>query len=110
MVALMQDRDGLATLLKFGPYAQAALVPATPWLDAAVPSAPRLAREGAQVRIDSSTAPARWAVWRRVGGSWRFAVQAAAERMIAPQGADRIVVSAVGAGGRTSERITITLP
>jgi hypothetical protein len=33
MAALMQDRDGIATLLQIGPYAQPALVPATPWLD-----------------------------------------------------------------------------
>ena len=33
MAALMQDRDGIATLLQMGPYAQPALVPATPWLD-----------------------------------------------------------------------------
>jgi uncharacterized lipoprotein YddW (UPF0748 family) len=110
MVALLQDRDGLAKLLKFGPYAQPALVPATPWLDAPVPPAPRLLRDGGRVRIDTTEAPARWAVWRRIGGVWRFAVQPAAERMIAPEGADRIVVSAVGRGGRTGERALITLP
>jgi hypothetical protein len=33
MAALMQNRDGIATLLQMGPYAQQALVPATPWLD-----------------------------------------------------------------------------
>ncbi|MEN9628809.1 MAG: hypothetical protein RJA10_2036, partial [Pseudomonadota bacterium] len=44
MVALMQDRDGIATLLRNGPYAQAALVPATPWLDSTPPPAPTLRR------------------------------------------------------------------
>jgi uncharacterized lipoprotein YddW (UPF0748 family) len=44
MAALMQDRDGVATLLSLGAYAQAALPPATPWLDATPPPAPRLAR------------------------------------------------------------------
>jgi uncharacterized lipoprotein YddW (UPF0748 family) len=109
MAALMQDREGLATLLQFGPYAQPALVPATPWLEAPPPAAPRLAAAGARVRIEGAGTPARWAVWRRIGGVWRFAVQAAGERIIDPQGADRLVVSAVGRTGQLSERRIIRL-
>jgi uncharacterized lipoprotein YddW (UPF0748 family) len=109
MVALMQDREGLATLLQFGPYAQPALVPATPWLDAPPPEAPRLVRAAGRVRLDAARAPARWAVWRRVGGRWRFAVQAAAERWVDLAGADRLVVSAVGRTGQLSERRSLDL-
>jgi uncharacterized lipoprotein YddW (UPF0748 family) len=104
MNALMQDRDGLARLLRFGPYAEPALVPATPWLAGDTPAPPRLQRQGVQVRIDSAAPPARWAIWRRIEGRWRFAVQAADERIIEPAGADTLVVSAVGRTGLTSER------
>ena len=110
MAALMQDREGLATLLQFGPYAEPALVPATPWLDAAgngLP-VPTLVRRGAQVLVEggaaSSAAAARWAVWRRIGGRWRFAVQAAHERAVELRGADRVAVAAVGRTGRVGER------
>ena len=40
MAALMQDRDGIATRLRAGPYARPALVPATPWLGGGRPQAP----------------------------------------------------------------------
>lgn len=40
MIALLQDRDGIATRLRQGPYAQAALTPATPWLDEPPPRPP----------------------------------------------------------------------
>jgi uncharacterized lipoprotein YddW (UPF0748 family) len=104
MAALMQDRDRLATLLQFGPYAEPALVPATPWLESEPPPPPSLLPAPGRVRIDVPQAPARWAVWRRIDGRWRFAVQAAAERSIDPKGADRVVVSAVGRTGQISER------
>jgi uncharacterized lipoprotein YddW (UPF0748 family) len=69
MVALMQDREGIATLLQLGPYAQAALVPATPWLDnsSATPAPPQLRRVGNKVNITpaNSETVVRWAVWRR---------------------------------------------
>jgi hypothetical protein len=116
MSALMQDRDGLATLLQFGPYAQPALVPASPWLDEPLPpalAAPRLLREGPHVRITAASVsagkggaapPARWAVWRRTAGRWRFAVHATREALVDPAGADALVVSAVGRTGRVGER------
>lgn len=111
MVALMQDRDGLATALRTGPYAQPALVPATPWLDAQPPPAPGLQLRGPCVLISpgQGEAAARWAVWRRVGGQWRFSVQAAAELSVELQGADAVVVSAVDRLGNTSLRAALPL-
>lgn len=41
MKALLHDRGGVATALRQGPYAQPALVPASPWLDAQPPAAPK---------------------------------------------------------------------
>ena len=135
LVALQQDRDGLATLLQMGPYAQPALVPATPGLGGPPPAAPRLIRAGARLRIGPTTdagsasplatagaavefltapAPAAatvlWAVWRRVGGNWRFAVQPAGEVDIDIAGASLISVSAVDRLGQPGPATSIRLP
>ena len=116
MVALMQDRDGIATLLKFGPYAQAALVPATPWLVAPVPAAPGLLSvdtpAGWRVVLDwggNQAAAQRLAVWRRVGGQWRLAVLPASQTVLDPAGADAVVVSAIGRNGQLSPRASLRL-
>jgi len=55
-------------------------------------------------------AAARWAVWRRVGGAWRFAVLPAAQRSFALDGADAAVVSAVDRVGNLSARNFVRLP
>jgi len=102
MVALMQDRDGLATALQRGPYAEPALVPATPWLDARVPAAPTLRAEGSALHIEPGAAEvpvARWALWRRIGGQWRFAVLPGAARTLALDGADRVALAAISRTG-----------
>jgi uncharacterized lipoprotein YddW (UPF0748 family) len=121
MVALMRDRDGLATALREGPYAQAALVPATPWLaPRARPllphPAPLLALQDGEVAVRPGAAlqaevaaPWLWAVWRRQQGRWRFAVQPGAQRRLAPEGADALVVSAVDRLGATSLRAALRL-
>jgi uncharacterized lipoprotein YddW (UPF0748 family) len=110
MVALMQDRDGLATALRAGPYAQPALVPATPWLAAPAVAAPTLLRVGARVRIEPAPGPeaARWAVWRRTGGVWRFTVLPPQERLL--DGAESVVVQAVNAVGVLSESAIMRTP
>jgi hypothetical protein len=107
MIALQQDRDGLATMLQKGPYAQPALVPATPWLQAPTVAAPVLRAAATRVRIEPAAGePAqRWAVWRRVGGAWQFNVLAAQERLL--DGAEVTIVHAVDRVGRLSERAII---
>ncbi len=112
MAALMSDREGLAPLLQVGPYAQPALVPATPWLQAPLVDAPLLKAEGARVRIQPAPGEAarRWAVWRRIGGAWRFAVLPAAERAVDGGGADAVAVNAVDRIGRLSASAIIRLP
>jgi uncharacterized lipoprotein YddW (UPF0748 family) len=113
MVALMQDRDGIATLLQHGPYSEAALVPATPWRQAAPPAAPRLRAAGNAVVIERGPAAAgevaTWAVWRRLDKVWHFAVLPAHERSLAAAGADTVVVAAVGRTGVLSERILLRI-
>jgi uncharacterized lipoprotein YddW (UPF0748 family) len=111
MTALMQDRDGIATLLQFGPYAQTALVPATPWLDNSPPPAPRLRLSSKRVVIEPGAGEAshRWAVWRRVLGQWKLSTLPGAERSLDPAGADRVVVSAIDRVGNLSARTTLQL-
>ena len=116
MVALMQDRDGLATKLMAGPYAAPALVPSTPWRGSTpqpAPPQPPLLRVTAGLAVIEPAAGgdvAQWAVWRRSGGHWRFAVQPGAERHVATAGADALVVSAVDRWGQLSTRNVVRLP
>jgi hypothetical protein len=108
----MQDRDGLATALRSGAYAEPALVPATPWLDDRVPAAPTLRREGERLRIEpgaGEVAVARWALWRRVAGQWRFAVLPGAARQFAVEGADRVALAAVSRTGVEGPRHLLSL-
>jgi uncharacterized lipoprotein YddW (UPF0748 family) len=123
LVALQQDRDGLATLLQLGPYAQPALVPAAPWLASAAalapPAAPRLHARFGHLLIDPgldatglqpTPSPTLWAVWRRVGADWRFAVLPGGERRVDIDGASLVAVSAVDRIGQTSPATLLRLP
>ena len=123
MVALMQDRGVVATMLQRNRYTQAALVPASPWLEAPAPRRPGLVRrrlaDGTQET--SVTIRRTWwgpkaavfAIWKRYGAEWRFSVQPAAERIIdlAPDRelgtVDAVVVSAAGRLGNESPRATL---
>ena len=112
MVALMQDRDGVASQLQAGAYTQPALVPATPWLDDQQPPAPALRRSGARLSIEPGVGEAavRWALWRREKGLWRFAVLPGSQRQIDPGGADLLALSAVDRVGNQSAQHIIKLP
>ncbi len=112
MVALLQDRDGLSTQLQRGAYASPALMPATPWLDDKPPPPPRLVRRGDAAFIEPAAGEpaARWAVWRRIEGRWRFALLAPAERRVARERADVVVVSAVDRHGNLSARQALRWP
>jgi uncharacterized lipoprotein YddW (UPF0748 family) len=120
MVALMQDREGIASLLQWGPYAQPALVPATPWLPSRALAAPTLRRAGPRVLITAPTSDvARWAVWTRAAGAehgkdntspWRLQVQAAQERSIELRGAAAVAVSAVNRVGLLSAPTMLSTP
>ncbi|MEI6733580.1 MAG: family 10 glycosylhydrolase [Comamonadaceae bacterium] len=124
MIALLQDRHGIATLLKAGPYANAALVPATPWLGAKVPDAPRLSLQSSgnpnapdRVLIETVSDPSvnRFSIWKRYGSKWVFSVQAASRIALtinddpALGKPDAIVVSSVSRLGIESARTTLQL-
>ena len=80
MVALTGNRQGISEQLQSGPYAQAAMVPATPWL-AAEPqpgfaarlSPLRLGDYRLELEAKGSTPPTlRWVVWLRYGIRWEL--------------------------------------
>ena len=112
MVALMQDRDGIAARLQSGPYRTRALAPASPWLAGRAPAAPAVTREGDALRL--APGPGEpvfvWAVWRRQLGQWAFDIQPAADARVplARPGEprpDAVVVSAVGRRGHEGPRV-----
>ena len=124
MVALLQDRRGIATLLKAGPYATAALVPATPWLGAQVPDAPRLSLQQAEgpnvpdrvlIRTADDPSVNRFSIWKRYGSKWVFSVQAASQTELTLEADSTlgkpavIVVSCVNRLGIESARTTLPL-
>jgi hypothetical protein len=93
-----------------GPYARPALVPAMPWLGATQPASPILRRTAGGLRIEGPAAAARWVVWRRVGGIWRFEVQAAQDRDLDAAGASAFAVATVDRLGNLSEVQVMHLP
>jgi uncharacterized lipoprotein YddW (UPF0748 family) len=120
MAALLENRKGIADLLKATQYAQSALVPATPWLGGSAPQAPRVnARRVAPgsgtllAEMAGSPGESAWqfAVWVRYGSDWRFAVHPAgrAGLRIDPDSGGRppeaVVVSAVSRLGLESPRV-----
>jgi uncharacterized lipoprotein YddW (UPF0748 family) len=82
IVALLQNRQGLADILKAQTYATPALVPASPWLESGAPEAPLAnvtalptgAWELTLATPQSGKPVARWAVWLRFGARWEFQV------------------------------------
>lgn len=124
MLALLQDRRGVATQLKASLYASPALVPATPWLGSQAPTAPRLRLErtgsaGApdvlRIEPEDPGAIKQFAIWRRHGTEWRFAAQPASRAELAlgrdPQlgPVEAVVVSSVNRLGLESPRVTLQL-
>jgi uncharacterized lipoprotein YddW (UPF0748 family) len=112
MIALMEDRKGVVTRLASGPYTGAVLTPLTPWIQAAAPAAPTLTkqRDGSlKIEPAKGATAANYAVWRRFGTTWRFAVQPAAQLSLATDGADAVVVTAVDRLGNESARVAVVL-
>jgi uncharacterized lipoprotein YddW (UPF0748 family) len=123
MEVLLQNRDGVNDHLLAGPYAEPALVPASPWMDKQVPSAPR-----AEVKVDSASGrttvslmpqgmvPARlWVIRARFGTEWTTTIVpasthehsfAASDASVRP---DLIVVTAIGRTGNESEEARVEL-
>jgi uncharacterized lipoprotein YddW (UPF0748 family) len=119
MKSLLENRKGIADRLKSGPYASDALVPASPWLDAAPPRAPRVFVElgpAVRLRIHLSVwldeATTHYAVWTRRQGEWRFQAVPTSETHLDVEagGLDAVVVSVVDRAGNESERVRLLGP
>jgi uncharacterized lipoprotein YddW (UPF0748 family) len=124
IAALMENRKGVTDQLKAQAYQTAALAPASPWLGAQSPAAPKVAarREtmGVGLRLEAGGAKpvpptslvAHYAIWTRYGAEWRFAVAPASRPVLllpddATGGAAQmVVVSAVDRLGNESARVT----
>ena len=107
MIALEQNRRGIADALKAGPYAEPALVPASPWLDTggAQPTATvdlGSAADG-QLRLRLSGGARVHALWLRYGERWEF--HTVLDQILVPAaGLDAIVAAALDRVGREGMR------
>jgi uncharacterized lipoprotein YddW (UPF0748 family) len=75
MKALMENRLGIADMLSRGVYAQPALVPASPWLQAVAPPTPTLNVSGPANKLTvqwhtGSVGQWLWVVQYRIGETW----------------------------------------
>ncbi len=113
-----QNRDGLATALAGSVFGTVALVPATPWLDATVPTAPTtgvvlLSGQTPTLRVtisgDGGKSLASWAVRWRNGATWSLRVVPVDMRTVdipagtAGSSTDAVVVYAIDRVGNASE-------
>ncbi len=122
MAALIQNRSGIDEALE-ALYASPALPPSHPWIDTTAPGPPSVAilsssrdpaRVTLQVAPSMGSVPARYAVWARADGTWRFSVAPAGQATVdlaadAPR-IDRVVVSAVDRLGNEGLRVTVVVP
>lgn len=116
MVALMGKRQGLNEQLQAGPYAQQALVPATPWLPAdgnvTFTVALQPLRQGycQLLLLPEGAAPSlRWVLWLRYGTRWELHTTGQAQIELRARAADgnlpnALVVSALDRVGNESPR------
>ena len=105
MVALARNRRGIADALKTGPYAEPAVVPASPWLaaDAELPAAQvdfEGQRDGkVKLRISGGR---QHAAWLRYGERWEFRTGSVLQ--VPAEGLNALVAIAFDAVGREGER------
>ena len=119
IAALMENRKGVSDQLKAQAYQTAALSPASPWLGADLPAAPKVVarREtmGVGLRLESGGGKpvSHFAIWTRYGAEWRFAVAPASRPvLVLPDDASgappqMVVVSAVDRLGNESARVNV---
>ena len=115
MVALLDDRGGLASKLLAAPL-PSALVPASPWLDAAVPPPPHVDLQAGRVTVRADDERQRWLVlWQRRVGQWQMSLhawhEAIAVARIDAQGQrlQGLVASSLSRAGVESERVSLRL-
>ena len=113
--ALAADRDGVATKLREGQYAEPALVPASPWLagNTEPPEQPTLSRSGRggnrqlAIKLPSGEAPWLWVVRQEHGGDWTTRIVPGHTQEIGFAATGKVVVSAVNRVGVEGPPATI---
>ena len=137
MVALMQNRKSIGDELKTQLYSAPALIPATPWLESAVPPAPQIMLEqGKKIRVkitpgstsSAAQSASTFAIWAKYADNknsaksaqWRFSVVPAGVKnalvetellSTIPAGSlSAVVVSAISRAGNESARTIMQSP
>lgn len=112
MRGLMANREGVADTLLAGPYAEPALVPASPWLKEEAPARPNLALEGSTATWSSDEAEEvrLWAVYLKDDDGWKMQVVpndgSNTGSLEVSSGYSAIQVSALDRAANESERAT----
>jgi len=113
-IASLTRNPRLATALVDGPYKKPALVPASPWLDADAPQAPRvsLTQQANAVRVSWSHTNGndvfRWVVYYQYGHTWAYMILNQPDHSLelnmqeGPHTLQRVAVSAVDRTGNES--------
>ncbi|HEY9175628.1 MAG TPA: family 10 glycosylhydrolase [Verrucomicrobiae bacterium] len=106
----------LQSALARGPYAETALVPACPWLDAKAPGQPRLVVTGrgpTDWRASWVAAPGErprfWLIQLRTGASWSTRVTSETEMQLGTPVPNCVAVSAVDLAGNASRAAVVQL-
>jgi uncharacterized lipoprotein YddW (UPF0748 family) len=122
MKPLVQNRENISTMLREGPYARPALVPASTWIDDVPPKAPTEASApafaaGSQITwepTDGGEPTWLWTVYVRHEKGWRTHVQPVQQRTFTLQDDPELgapttaaAVAAVDRNGNESKRTTV---
>lgn len=114
MKALLRSSE-LQSALKRGPYADVALVPASPWLDAKPPAKPTLSVSGGSTEVQASwtAAPGEpiglWLLQVKRGSSWTSEVTSERTRKLVGPPPEAVAVTAVDRAGNASAPAVLQL-
>ena len=102
---VLGDRGGIAKLLHSAAYADSALIPASPWLDASPPERPVLTKAGGHLewRTQGESAPRWWLVQWRSSGKWNSRLLPGTVLETPRPDGDTVAIRAVDRAGNVSE-------
>ena len=119
MVSLTQNRKDIRKRLSIEKYTSQALVPATPWLNGGLPTAPLLEltddKKFLRVRLADHANTRLLAIWKRTDQQWLFSVQPASKPIIElttdtqANLIHQVVVYAINRTGQESEKVSYTV-
>jgi uncharacterized lipoprotein YddW (UPF0748 family) len=106
--AFLRNAGAITDALAYGHYSSPALVPASRWLDATPPAAPKLNLEQTATGLAASwqsggaEVVAQWVVQARNGNEWSLEILPGARKLCTIETADVVAVSAVDRCGNLS--------